>query len=1365
MSYYSIGRQMFDVNFSQQSQAHQLQDKLSKVFNQQLTHAITSLFDRLIAEDIILQIDQLVIDAGRVDYNDIEKDLTSNIIAALERELTIFLNDQQNTPLRLLPSRNNRVTGNYISVIEYFLLYGTLPWWSRGLKIQPVEDILIYLYQAKAADLKALLLQIGRYDTVQKRMAMQLPVEHIKELIKLLEPGDAEFIFRYHHQITLTQQKQSIIHDHGGHFEKIVWRFILNTLLPSVSGYFNRKMFVKANIAQLAAYYNVSYQELLNVLYNASKVKYIVVGQLELLSLVDNLWEEDCNEKNELSLLAAAKSLTGRTTELYDHLQAIHYYLKNGSLPGTWKAYDKPALNKHLMEAINQAPRSVSAMLDRWEYDSMTAENAISLLNTPGIISLITLKEPSHAEFLIHYQDMVVQAHHKQQLVSVPQQQYADLVWTLILNYVFDRRGSEFNRKSFLESNLHGIARHYNIKFQDLISSLKEMAKGTVYTPFMDTFFSVLTQLSLTDSRLSQPKSSIESNEPIRNTNQETASAQQLRDVLIYWLNYQKLPWWYRHQHKQVQAIFADLLHKGNRQYLIHLLKFAGSSATAIHLLIEEIAYENLLKAINYLPDGNSAVTHSNDLFSILSTTLIRNDAQHSTLKKILLHGLLAAYNGAGYQSFATTTFLDYILTQVTNWFTIKKSFIHAAISNSISKNIVYEYWKPSVTTLAKEAENYHFTGVDLPVRIREWITAVLGTYQTVLASTARQSWFEQELLHAISVYLTYDELPLSLIINGISTDEAIRYIITLLWPDYRMQIYNLLRQAYHLTAQEYVHRLIISAAGNINANTQSPDNARAPATAGYLNQTTNGLGGNNDWVKKLSAKLPDTAINWLNGATAEHNISKASANQTYQEQLLRALIYFLNYGKLPPGLSLNQQQTDAFLQYIVTALLSTYRIQIQSSFEKSANIQAKMRLHNIFALAKGRDNEQVKAFLETYLGHDLLMYLKHVAPAYNSDMREDFLQWLQLLPEGHPAIKALWPEILHQPSMLNFIRVHYSDEQVYRLLVAVHQLSTGMVDFLKDIQRILSALTNQSDQNLLSSSLRGFNLKYLLSKGNHISYEEYIQYLFKYFDDYLYMLSAEQMKSAIHNELNNMVVTANCKQVLPLLQNQLQKELVQIQSKADVVAELNKLQELPPIINREDMTNELNQTTASSSSKEELPAFSLPDNQSFAITNAGLVILHPFLSVFFSRLGMTTNGAFIDHTQQQRAVHLLQYLVDGTTDKPEEDLLLNKVMAGLPPEETIPARIELTATEINTTTELFKVLFTHWDKMKNASVENFRASFLQRNGTLIFQDGIWQLSVEPRGYDILLQTLPWGLNMVKAAWMKTMLTIEWRQV
>ena len=56
----------------------------------------------------------------------------------------------------------------------------------------------------------------------------------------------------------------------------------------------------------------------------------------------------------------------------------------------------------------------------------------------------------------------------------------------------------------------------------------------------------------------------------------------------------------------------------------------------------------------------------------------------------------------------------------------------------------------------------------------------------------------------------------------------------------------------------------------------------------------------------------------------------------------------------------------------------------------------------------------------------------------------------------------------------------------------------------------------------------------------------------------------------------------------------------------------------------------------------------------------------------------------------------------------------------------------------------LIQGLIQNWKTVGNTSVAGLRETFLQREGRLQLRDDAWHLLVEPRAFDMLLDSLPW---------------------
>ena len=162
-------------------------------------------------------------------------------------------------------------------------------------------------------------------------------------------------------------------------------------------------------------------------------------------------------------------------------------------------------------------------------------------------------------------------------------------------------------------------------------------------------------------------------------------------------------------------------------------------------------------------------------------------------------------------------------------------------------------------------------------------------------------------------------------------------------------------------------------------------------------------------------------------------------------------------------------------------------------------------------------------------------------------------------------------------------------------------------------------------------------------------------------------------------------------------------------------------------------------------------------------IANAGMVLLAPYLPRLFDQLGLTNGRKFKARDAAERAVHCLQFLVNSSSSSPEYQLVLNKLLCGVEPELPICRGIELSVDEREQLESLLTAVTQHWKALANTSIDGLRESFLQRNGRLLRKDDSWQLNVETRTFDMLLDQIPWSFNTIKFAWMDRIIYVEWQ--
>jgi hypothetical protein len=157
-----------------------------------------------------------------------------------------------------------------------------------------------------------------------------------------------------------------------------------------------------------------------------------------------------------------------------------------------------------------------------------------------------------------------------------------------------------------------------------------------------------------------------------------------------------------------------------------------------------------------------------------------------------------------------------------------------------------------------------------------------------------------------------------------------------------------------------------------------------------------------------------------------------------------------------------------------------------------------------------------------------------------------------------------------------------------------------------------------------------------------------------------------------------------------------------------------------------------------------------------------GIILIAPFLPAFFSELQLIEDGKFIGEAEQYKALHLLNYIGSGKTSSPEYALMLHKLLCGIELTTPVPKTIKLGAAEKKEALLFLDDIAGQWTALRSTSGKAFRDTFFRRNGILEKKDTVWLLRVERGPMDIMLDTLPWTISIIRAPWMQQLLQVEW---
>ncbi|MEM1207311.1 MAG: contractile injection system tape measure protein [Acidobacteriota bacterium] len=172
-----------------------------------------------------------------------------------------------------------------------------------------------------------------------------------------------------------------------------------------------------------------------------------------------------------------------------------------------------------------------------------------------------------------------------------------------------------------------------------------------------------------------------------------------------------------------------------------------------------------------------------------------------------------------------------------------------------------------------------------------------------------------------------------------------------------------------------------------------------------------------------------------------------------------------------------------------------------------------------------------------------------------------------------------------------------------------------------------------------------------------------------------------------------------------------------------------------------------------------------LDDGGAIDLTGAGAVLLHPFLAELFADRDLLAEGRFRHPEAAERGVLLLAHLTFGTADVPEHDLVLAKLLCGVPWATAVAPLDPEDPTwegDRRAADDLLSAVLRHWRALRSASVPWLRHQFLLRDGRLRRVDHGHELTIDRRAQDVLLGKLPWGVGVIRLPFMSQLLHVDW---
>jgi len=402
----SIQKLVLDVRVNVDKSNHEVFNKFSSIANSQAIPTISNYFDAIIPKEVVIVIDHLDLNLGVIKYEDLETIFKDKLLAALKDTFSKYFNEAGN----YLAQSNNLFTvknlpDNQLAFVKYYLIYGRAPWWAESSSINFSDSILQVINQSPSA-FRKLLYEIGRSETVRKRLAYTLHESVVKKVIHILEPSQAEYIFQYHTTVTKLNRVKQTVKGEEKDFKRSLWYVILTYIIYNRGGVFNRREFLKQNLYNVSTLYNLQFNDLISLLYKGLKENKSIKENRILSDLYDDIFylaqETNSIEINQKSSTNKKdKKLVNSEEAIKEQLAVLHYYLERGSFSISLFNYSQNDILSILDALLNYHSDLFIRYLKSVKLNAHMINRLYNLLPTSQFNQLIVLITPASLDVKI----------------------------------------------------------------------------------------------------------------------------------------------------------------------------------------------------------------------------------------------------------------------------------------------------------------------------------------------------------------------------------------------------------------------------------------------------------------------------------------------------------------------------------------------------------------------------------------------------------------------------------------------------------------------------------------------------------------------------------------------------------------------------------------------------------------------------------------------------------------------------------------------------------------------------------------------------------------------------------------------------
>lgn len=166
--------------------------------------------------------------------------------------------------------------------------------------------------------------------------------------------------------------------------------------------------------------------------------------------------------------------------------EMLSFFLLHGYFPfNTDEGYTDPDFL--LAKVISEEAYRFKEFLNAYgHYDSLCRRLALQY-SDEQLEEIVRVVQPSDSKFITLYVRVQIRAYDAMKRSDVTREDYRNVVWTLVLAYLFAEGGGYYNRKQIVMHTIRGLAAHFNMPLVEMVrvltESLQELEKRVEQLP------------------------------------------------------------------------------------------------------------------------------------------------------------------------------------------------------------------------------------------------------------------------------------------------------------------------------------------------------------------------------------------------------------------------------------------------------------------------------------------------------------------------------------------------------------------------------------------------------------------------------------------------------------------------------------------------------------------------------------------------------------------------------------------------------------------------------------------------------------------------------------------------------------------